>query len=422
MKKLIFLAALLGCTLTLPAQSANDEADMHTFARKFMAAYNAQDHAALRKLYSEYAVRVDEEGKEMTGGRKIAGYFAEQFRNNNATLLLRQERLTWSDAEHTWIAEGTYQVYGKTHVYDIEIDRAGRYANTMIKDKDQWKIARSVLTPLTHRDPKVAANIRMYSETWDAIINEGRFELFNEDHFMPDVVMYAEPENVVGIEAMSGYYQALLSAFSDYKFTVNNVFGEGDQLTKHWTFKGKHTGDFFGIPATGNEVEMTGSTIVRMSPDGRIAAERDFMDNMSILSQMGVVSAPGNVAVVDGLYQSFAKGDVPAVLAAMDAGIVWNEAESFPSADRNPYVGPEAVLNGVFARIGAEWEYWNLTDIQLHEMSGNQVLATLRYQAKHKTTGKKIDSQTAHLWTLKDGKITAFQQFTDTKQAGEAVR
>ena len=130
----------------------------------------------------------------------------------------------------------------------------------------------------------------------------------------------------------------------------------------------------------------------------------------------------GNVAVVDGLYQAFAKGDVPAVLAVMDANIVWNEAENFPYADKNPYIGPEAVLNGVFARIGAEWEYFNLTDIQLHDMSGNMVLATLRYQAKHKTTRKVIDSQTAHLWTLRDGKIVAFQQFTDTKQAAEAVK
>ncbi|MCE7925617.1 MAG: ketosteroid isomerase [Haliscomenobacteraceae bacterium CHB4] len=146
------------------------------------------------------------------------------------------------------------------------------------------------------------------------------------------------------------------------------------------------------------------------------------MDNMALLTQLGVLSAPGNVAVIDGLYRAFAKGDVPAVLAVMDAGIVWNEAEGFPYADRNPYIGPDAVLNGVFARIGAEWEYFNLTDIQLHDMSGNQVLATLRYQAKHKTTGKTIDAQTAHLWTLKDGKITAFQQFTDTKQAVEATK
>lgn len=129
----------------------------------------------------------------------------------------------------------------------------------------------------------------------------------------------------------------------------------------------------------------------------------------------------GNVAVVDGLYQAFAKGDIPNALAAMDANIVWNEAENFPYADRNPYLGPDAVLNGVFARIGEEWEYWKLTDIQLHDMANNMVLATLRYDAKNKANGKTIDSQTAHLWTLKDGKIVGFQQFTDTKQAAEAV-
>ncbi len=282
--------------------------------------------------------------------------------------------------------------------------------------------AQSTKSVLNHADPKVAANIKMYTEAWDAIINAGRFELFNEDHFTEDVVMHAEPENIVGIEGMAAYYKALTSAFSDIEFIINNIFGEGNQLVKHWTFKGKHTGDFFGIPASGNRVEISGSTIVRMSADGRIAEERDFMDNMALLSQLGVVSAPGNVAVVDGLYKGFATGDIPGVLAAMDANIVWNEAEGFPYADRNPYRGPQGVLEGVFARIGAEWEYWKLNDIQLHEMSNNMVLATLRYKAKHKATGKEIDSQTAHLWTLKNGKIVAFQQFTDTKQAAEAVK
>jgi len=128
-----------------------------------------------------------------------------------------------------------------------------------------------------------------------------------------------------------------------------------------------------------------------------------------------------NVAIIDQLYQAFAKGDIPGALANMDPAIVWNEAESFLYADRNPYVGPQAVVDGVFARIGAEWEYWNLTGIELHEMSNDKVLATLRYQAKYQKNGAEIDAQTAHFWTLKDGKITNFQQFTDTDQVVRAV-
>ena len=280
MKKLLLCAALLGCTVLLQAQSPKDEADMHTLTRNYMAAYNRGDHAALQKMYTDDAVRIDQQGTRIEGAANIAAALAEQLRANNATVLIRHRDLNWSDAEGAYVATGTYEIYGTTNVYDIEIDLAGRYANTVLQEDGEWKIAKSIL----------------------------------------------------------------------------------------------------------------------MDP------------------------ATENVAVIDGLYQAFAKGDIPAALEPMDAGIVWNEAESFPYADKNPYVGPEAVLNGVFARIGAEWEYWNLTDIELHDVSGNKVLATLRYDAKHKATGKTIDSQTAHLWTLEDGKITAFQQFTDTKQAGEAVR
>ncbi len=285
MKNLLILTVIF-CIATfgnLQAQSVNDELDMHAFVRKFMAAYNDGDPVALRKLYVDDAVRIDQTGKEIKGADNIAAYFADQFRLNNATLLLKQTGLHWSDFEHGWVAKGNYEVYGITNVYDIKVHFTGTYNNTMVKENDQWKITKTYLTPLTP-------------------------------------------------------------------------------------------------------------------------------------------SSSENVAVVDGLYKAFAKGDVPAVLAAMDANIVWNEAENFPYADKNPYLGPDAVLNGVFARIGDEWEYWNLTGIQLHDMSNNQVLATLRYKAKHKKTGKLIDSQTAHLWTLRDGKITAFQQFTDTKQAAEAVK
>ena len=128
-----------------------------------------------------------------------------------------------------------------------------------------------------------------------------------------------------------------------------------------------------------------------------------------------------NIAIIDGLYKAFSAGDVPAVLGAMDAKIVWYEAEGNPYADKNPYIGPDAILNGVFGRVLADHEYFTLEDIELHEMSNNKVLATLRYDAKHKN-GNAYNAQVAHLWTLKDEKITAFQQYVDTKKLNDALR
>ncbi|MCM4161313.1 DUF4440 domain-containing protein [Antarcticibacterium flavum] len=129
-----------------------------------------------------------------------------------------------------------------------------------------------------------------------------------------------------------------------------------------------------------------------------------------------------NTVVIDSLYRSFSAGDIPAVLALLDEKVVWMEAEGNAYADGNPYIGHDAVLNGVFARAGAEHEYFKLEDIELHEMSGNKVLATLRYDAKVKETGKTFNAQVAHIWTLKGGKIIGFQQYVDTKKLADAAR
>ena len=127
-----------------------------------------------------------------------------------------------------------------------------------------------------------------------------------------------------------------------------------------------------------------------------------------------------NTTIIDNLYKAFAIGDIPTVLGIMDDKITWNEAEGNAYADGNPYIGPEAVLNGVFGRIGAEHDYFNLTEIKLHNMDENQVLATLRYKAKVKKNGAEYDAQVAHHWTLKEGKVIAFQQYVDTKKLNDA--
>jgi ketosteroid isomerase-like protein len=127
-----------------------------------------------------------------------------------------------------------------------------------------------------------------------------------------------------------------------------------------------------------------------------------------------------NVNAVRSAYEAFGRGDVPAVLAAMDPAIVWNEAEGFPYADKNPYVGPDAVVAGVFARLAGEWNGWTLAIEEIHD-AGDTVIARGRYRAEHKQTGKKIDAQFAHVWWLKNGKVVRFQQYTDTLQATRAM-
>jgi steroid delta-isomerase-like uncharacterized protein len=137
-------------------------------------------------------------------------------------------------------------------------------------------------------DPHVAANIKMYTETWDAVMNKGKIELINETNFSHDILIHSGGETLRGVDTVRAYYGAFLTGFSNIEFTINDVFGQGDKLVKYWTFKGTHTGMFAGIPPTGKAVVLEGSTLVRME-NGKIAEERDFFDNLSFLQQLGVI-------------------------------------------------------------------------------------------------------------------------------------
>lgn len=127
-----------------------------------------------------------------------------------------------------------------------------------------------------------------------------------------------------------------------------------------------------------------------------------------------------NVNVVRGLYQAFATGDIPVIIAALDPQIEWWEAENFIYADKNPYVGPEAVLGGVFMRIANDWDSFAVSPEEVLD-AGEVAIGHGYYSGTHKQTGERVRAQFAHFFTFRDGKIVKFQQYTDTAQFMKAV-
>ncbi|WP_372753234.1 ester cyclase [Mariniflexile sp.] len=259
-------------------------------------------------------------------------------------------------------------------------------------------------------DSKRNKDIKMYSNTWDHIVNDGNLDLINNTNFTENITMISSPENIVGIENFKAYYQNFITGFSDIKFTVVHIFGEGENIVKHWNFKGTHTGEFFGIPATGKSVDIEGVTLAKMK-DGKIAQEQDFMDNSVFMQQLGLAPNPENIGVIDKLYSHFSNGEIPSVMELMDNNIVWNESSCSSYSKDNPYEGPEAILNGVFGKIGEDNDYFKIENIELTGLGENKVLASLNYDGKIKKTGKEYKTGVVHLWTLNNGKITAFQQY-----------
>jgi ketosteroid isomerase-like protein len=127
-----------------------------------------------------------------------------------------------------------------------------------------------------------------------------------------------------------------------------------------------------------------------------------------------------NLAIVRDIYEAFGKGDVAGVLGRMSPDIVWHEAENFPYADGNPYHGPEAVAGGVFARCVGEWRGFAVAMDDLID-GGNRIVALGRYSGSNKATGRTMNPQAVHVWTLRDGKVIAFQQYIDTLDVARAA-
>jgi hypothetical protein len=129
---------------------------------------------------------------------------------------------------------------------------------------------------------------------------------------------------------------------------------------------------------------------------------------------------PASQRLVRGLYDAFARGDLPAFLALLDPRISWNEAEGFPYSDKNPYVGPDAIVAGVFARIAQDWDGFRVVVSEIVG-DGELVIMLGRYRAQHRRTGKPLDVQCSHTWWLKGGRVVRFQQMVDTAGVARAL-
>ena len=127
-----------------------------------------------------------------------------------------------------------------------------------------------------------------------------------------------------------------------------------------------------------------------------------------------------NITVIRGMYESFSKGDVTSVLGQMHQHIEWRQAENFIYADRNPYRGPQAGLEGVFMRLASEWADFKVTPEEWLD-AGNHVVVLGTYSGRHKETGREVRAQFAHIWGVTHGRVVRFQQYTDTKQFADAI-
>jgi ketosteroid isomerase-like protein len=167
---------------------------------------------------------------------------------------------------------------------------------------------------------------------------------------------------------------------------------------------------FYGLHVTSNPTFYAGLTTPQTLNTGA--------EKYAIKTSGAKGSNMSNLNRIKAVYDAFAKGDIMSVLEVFSAAIDWTEAEGFPYG--GTYHGPKAVLEGVFMRLGAEWEGFAAVPHEFID-GGDTIVALGKYSGTYKATGKSFQAEFAHVWKLSEGKAVRFVQYVDTLLVHRAV-
>ena len=122
-----------------------------------------------------------------------------------------------------------------------------------------------------------------------------------------------------------------------------------------------------------------------------------------------------SVETIQAAYAAFAKNDPSVLLGAMASDVQWHQAQGNPLADRNPYVGAQAIGEGVFGRLLAAIDGFSAAPDRFID-GGDHVVVLGRYGGTMKHSGANLDAPFCHVYRLAGDRIVSFEQYTDSAQ------
>jgi predicted ester cyclase len=90
----------------------------------------------------------------------------------------------------------------------------------------------------------------------------------------------------VGVAGPVGRIRDRLTGFPDLTTTIEDMFVSGDKLAVTLIWRGTHAGDYGGVAATGQRVEVRDSAIWHFR-DGRVVEILTLQDQFGLLKQIG---------------------------------------------------------------------------------------------------------------------------------------
>jgi steroid delta-isomerase-like uncharacterized protein len=93
-----------------------------------------------------------------------------------------------------------------------------------------------------------------------------------------------------GPDAAMAVGKMFATALSDGRIEIQHIHSAGDTAIVEFIGRGTHDGDLMGIAPTGRQMSINVCTVLTVRND-KIVSEREYMDMMHIMQQLGVVPA-----------------------------------------------------------------------------------------------------------------------------------
>jgi steroid delta-isomerase-like uncharacterized protein len=93
-----------------------------------------------------------------------------------------------------------------------------------------------------------------------------------------------------GREANRAWWSSFFAAFPDIEATMEDLVVAGDRVVGRFIYRGTHTGAFYGVPPTGNAIEMRSIDIWR-TENGEFVEHWDELNLLDLFKQIGVIPA-----------------------------------------------------------------------------------------------------------------------------------
>jgi ketosteroid isomerase-like protein len=108
------------------------------------------------------------------------------------------------------------------------------------------------------------------------------------DDYADDAVvndpLFARP--LVGKPAIGTHKLAEMIAISDIDFEIGERWEDGKKLFANWTVTGIHSGPYYDLQPTNEQIVLKGSTVVTRDDEGKIVEETLFYDAEDMRRQL----------------------------------------------------------------------------------------------------------------------------------------